>query len=121
MSTFKFDQKGLKEVDKKMEKALALMGDDLQRVIRDAWVIPRDTGVLQNEGFSVDKKDASKGVIRFTFSTPYARRLYFHPEYDFKKTENPNAQAEWMKPWLKGGVYEKQPAEIYSKILSKEL
>lgn len=35
--------------------------------------------------------------------TPYARRLYFHPEYNFQKVNNPNAQGLWAEPWLPGG------------------
>ena len=34
--------------------------------------------------------------------TPYARRLYFHPEYKFRKDKNANAGAEWFEPYLTG-------------------
>ena len=124
-----WDEKGLKHIDDSMAKALALSGYALQDEIREEQVIPRMLGTLQGEAFTVDPTTAKRGFIRFMFSTPYARRLYFHPEYNFhhspwedKKTGrtyegNPNAQGEWMRLWMKGGLYEKRPSEILAKIL----
>ena len=42
------------------------------------------------------------GIVSLNTSTPYARRMYFHPEYNFQTTENPNAQGNWYEPWING-------------------
>jgi hypothetical protein len=33
-------------------------------------------------------------------TTPYARRLYFHPEYNFRKSNNANAGGKWFEGFL---------------------
>ena len=60
-------------------------------------------GTLQNESTYVDMSNSSNGTVTIVSSTPYARRLYFHPEYHFDKGENPNAGGMWYKDWLLGG------------------
>lgn len=125
-----WDEKGLKQIDDALAKALAISGHVLQDDIREAQVIPRMDGALSGEGFKVNTTTAKRGFIRFTFSTPYARRLYFHPEYHFhtapwvdeqgrKHDGNPNAQGEWMRHWFKGGKYEKRPSEIFAEIIKR--
>lgn len=64
--------------------------------------MPWLTGRLQGEGTFVDISDAQHGTVYITSSTPYARRLYFHPEYHFNTTENPSAGGEWFKPYTNG-------------------
>lgn len=128
MSKIVWDKSGLKHIDDAMARALAISGKVLQDDIREAQVIPRMDGALSGEGFTVNTSTAKRGFIRFSFDTPYARRLYFHPEYNFHHEPwvdsqgrnhdgNPNAQGEWMKLWFKGGKYEDRPAEILADIL----
>lgn len=116
-----FNPRKLKEVDEKVYKALGLTAKVLQDEVRQAQIVPRYTGNLQNEGFFVDPKTASKGYVRMQFTPPYARRLYFHPEYRFRTDKNPNAQGLWMRPWQKGGAKEKRPAQIFEGLLKREL
>ena len=113
---FRFDDVGVKLVDKKMKDTLAKATYVLQDEIREAQVIPRDIGTLQGEGFTISDHSRQK-YMDMGFSTPYARRLYFHPEYNFRKDENPNAQAYWMRDWIKGGKEEGRLAEIFEGIL----
>lgn len=61
-------------------------------------VVPKDTGVLEESGFTVIK-DAVGQII---FDTPYARRLYWHPEYNFRHDKNVNAQGKWMETYIDG-------------------
>ncbi len=51
--------------------------------------------------------------------TPYARRLYYHPEYNFQTDENPFAGGEWYKPWLPGGISEDFAKEAFRKFYKK--
>ena len=123
-----WDKKGLQNIDSQLARALAISGHVLQDDIREAQVIPRMDGALSGEAFTVDTKTAKQGYIRFSFDTPYARRLYFHPEYHFHHEPwtssdgrthdgNPNAQGLWMQHWFKGGKYQNRPSEILTAIL----
>jgi hypothetical protein len=115
-TVFRFDDVGVKIVDKKMKDALAKATYVLQDEIREAQVIPRDVGTLQGEAFTISDHSREK-YMDMGFSTPYARRLYFHPEYNFRTDQNPNAQGEWMRDWLRGGSKENRLAEIFEGIL----
>ena len=64
--------------------------------------MPFDNGTLQNEGTFVDNTEIKNGKISIVSSTPYARRLYFHPEYNFQTVNNTNAQGEWFEPFISG-------------------
>lgn len=61
---------------------------------------PRDTGNLQNESTFVDYSQAGQGKVSLVSTTPYARRLYFHPEYHFHTDANPNAKGKWYEDWI---------------------
>ena len=83
--------------------ALEQTAEGLHTEVEQAQVFPRDTGALQNESTFVDTSESSHGKASIISSTPYARRLYFHPEFHFKKDENPNAKGKWYEDWLPGG------------------
>ena len=128
----KIDWKAVNAVEAKVCWALGLTAHELQTEIREAMVIPRDSGALQGTKFFVDDSEVKKGRVRLVHEGPYARRLYYHPEYNFnrapwvdskgKKHEgNANAQGLWFRPWQKGGAYEKRPQEIFVALLKKEL
>lgn len=82
-------------------------------------VVPFDKGTLSGEGFFVDYTSCKDGEARLVHSTPYARRLYFHPEYNFQKHEHANAKGMWFEDWLPGGskedFCEKAYAEFYRR------
>lgn len=59
-------------------------------------------GTLQNDSTFVDDKEAKKGKVYIISDTPYARRLYFHPEYNFNKEKNKNAQGRWFDIYVSG-------------------
>lgn len=83
-------------------KALELTGEFLHTEIIQAQVVPFRDGTLQGEAFSVDYSDAGNGRVSLTHSTPYARRLYYHPEYNFDTSTNPHAKGKWMDDWADG-------------------
>lgn len=85
--------------------ALEQTAEALHTEVIQAQVFPRDTGALQNESTYVDYSKSDEGKVTIVSSTPYARRLYFHPEYDFQKTANPHAKGRWYEDWLPGGKY----------------
>ena len=83
--------------------ALEQTAEALHTEVVQAQVFPRDTGNLQNESTFIDYSQSNQGKVTIVSSAPYARRLYFHPEYNFQKTANPNAKGEWYEDWLPGG------------------
>lgn len=83
-------------------RALEMTGEALHTEVVQAQVMPRDTGHLQNDSTFVDYSQSKSGTVTIVSQTPYARRLYFHPEYNFRKVENANAQGQWFEPWLTG-------------------
>lgn len=83
-------------------KALEMTAEALHTEVVQAQVMPRDTGHLQNDSTFVDYSKSKTGYVSLISQTPYARRLYFHPEYNFRKVENPNAQGKWLEPWISG-------------------
>ena len=66
-------------------RALEQTAEYLHTEVVQAQIVPRMDGTLQGEAFFVDRSNSSKGRVSLVHSTPYARRLYFHPEYNFHK------------------------------------
>lgn len=84
-----------KEIGKKIQNAIdkAQMVLDTQ-VLKDSNnFIPMDTHNLEMSG--VRSSRIGEGLI--SWDTPYARRLYYNPQYNFSKDQNPNAQGLWFE------------------------
>ena len=99
--------------------ALEQTAEALHTEVDQAQVMPFDTGHLAGDATFVDYSAAESGTVSIISATPYARRLYYHPEYHFQQTENANAGGEWDKDWLPGGKNEQQAPEIFKKIFKK--
>ena len=115
----KINTKGIKAVESDILRALALTALALQKRVRDAEVVPRDTGQLEDVKFFVDDSNLANGTASLVFEGPYARRLYYHPEYNFQKTQNLNAQGLWMSLWEPGGVYGDEPQKLFEEIIQQ--
>lgn len=102
-SAIKLNMPKIKQLTQAQVTALEQTAEALHTEVAQAQVFPRDTGNLQNESTFVDYSNSSKGKVSIVSSTPYARRLYFHPEYHFQKGENPNARGKWYADWIPGG------------------
>lgn len=119
-STIKMNWGNIKALTQASVKALEETAEYVHTEIVQAQVMPYDTGTLQGEGGTfVDTSKSSSGTVSIVSSTPYARRLYFHPEYNFQKTENPNAGGEWFKDWLPGGEKEKSAQETFARLYKR--
>lgn len=101
-STVTINTRRIKELTAAQIKALEQTAEALHTEVVQAQVMPRDSGHLQNDSTFVDYSNSKKGTVSLVSQTPYARRLYFHPEYNFSTTENPNAQGRWLEPWISG-------------------
>ena len=94
--------------------ALEQTGDYVQEKVTEAQVIPFDSGNLQNESTYVNKDESEQGSVKLVSSTPYARRLYFHPEYNFITEKNPNARGKWLEDWTEEGKYAEKVKKFYA-------
>lgn len=65
-----------------------------QDVLKDSnYFIPKQDGYLERSGILHSR--IGEGHIEW--NTPYARRLYYNPQYNFSKDVNPNAQGLWFE------------------------
>lgn len=119
-SRVRIDQGKIRQLTAAKITALEKTAEALHTEIVQAQVIPRDTGALQNESTFVDHSESNQGRCAIVSSTPYARRLYYHPEYNFQTTENPNARGKWFEPWMKGGEHEGFVKDTFKRFYRKE-
>ena len=65
-------------------------------------------------------------------STPYARRLYYHPEYNFHQTPwtdesgkkhegNANAKGRWLDDYMKDGKKQNLAPKAFGKFYKKNV
>ena len=79
------------KLEKGLDKALFLTSN---QVLEDSnYYIPKDRGMLEGSSFVHSKPE--EGHIEW--NTPYARRLYWNPQYEFSKDSNPNARGLWFE------------------------
>ena len=102
-STVKMNMPRIRQLTQAAVTALEQTGEALHTEVVQAQVFPFDAGHLQNESTFVDYSRAKDGKVTLVSSTPYARRLYYHPEYHFQTKENPNVKGMWYEDWLPGG------------------
>lgn len=109
----------IRQLTQAAHTALEQTGEALHTEVVQAQVMPFDTGHLQEDATFVDYSDSADGLVRIVSSTPYARRLYYHPEYNFQTDENPFAGGEWFEPWLPGGVSQDFAKDAFKRFYKK--
>lgn len=118
--TSKIDPKGNAYVKKLMQEALVETADALKSDLEQSQIMPFDTGALQNRSTFIDDSKKNSGVVSIVSDTVYARRLYFHPEYNYQKTHNKNAGGAWFEPYISGNK-KKFATKTFTKILKGKL
>lgn len=100
----KIDLSGLESVRAAVERAAERTMEALRDEVVQSQKMPFDTGDMQNNATFVTAPMNVDGsvVVLLTTDAPQARRLYYHPEYDFQQGKNANAQGEWLKDWISG-------------------
>lgn len=127
----KLNGPAIRALEKAAIRALEQTGEALHTEIVQAQIVPRKTGNLQGESFFVDTSKAKQGTVTLTHSAPYARRVYFHPEFNFHKERwvdkegrswdgNPNARGLWFEDYQKGGKKDSYALEAFKKLYKKE-
>lgn len=103
----------IKNIDDKAFLTLIETANALHSDLVQSQTMPFESGALQNRGGGVNAKGVKvKGTnldinkrakeVRVVSEAPYARRLYFHPEYNFRKDRNANAGGLWFDPYVNG-------------------
>lgn len=110
----------IQELNQAAVSALERTAEALHTEVVQAQVMPFETGHLQEDATFVEYKNSAQGKVSIISSTPYARRLYYHPEYNFQTDENPFAGGEWFKPWLPGSVSAGFAKEAFQRFYKKE-
>ncbi len=65
-----------------------------EQVLKDSnFYIPKDTGELERSGIRFSRP----GEGHIEWNTPYARRLFYNPQYNFSKQPNPNSSGLWFE------------------------
>lgn len=100
--TTKMNQAALSTLAKSQRQALEMTGQQVLGDLRDSQTMPFDTGNMQNDQTYMDDSKASQGQVSVVTDAPQARRLYFHPEYNFQTGKNPNAGAGWFDTYIDG-------------------
>lgn len=107
------DMAAIDRLVKAQVTALEQTAEAVHTDVLDEHVVPRRDGDLSGKGFFVDTSESKHGHVELVHSTPYARRMYYHPEYNFHREPwqdasgrqhdgNENAQGHWFDPWTSG-------------------
>lgn len=99
---FTLNYKNLAAIDEIAVQSLIKTADAVKTDVQQSETMPMDTGSLQNRSTFVDKSQAKDLKVMIVSDTPYARRLYFHPEYRFNHEQNKNAGGKWFEPYIDG-------------------
>lgn len=118
-STVKMNFPRIKQLTQAAVTALEMTAEALHTEVVQAQVMPFETGNLQNESTFVDYRESKQGKVTLVSSTPYARRLYYHPEYNFQTDENPFAGGMWYEPWMEGGVSQNFAKNAFKRLYKK--
>ncbi|WP_281659125.1 minor capsid protein [Halobacillus sp. Cin3] len=80
-----------RKVNRATKKAQYVFDD---QVLKDSnFFIPADQWILRDS--SLRASDIGGGQL--TWDTPYARRLYYNPQFNFDKDKNPSAGGLWFE------------------------
>ncbi len=96
-----FNQAKIDKLMKAANQALEMTAEKIKSDIVSSQVVPFDVGTLERSAY-IDRSQLNEGKTGVGFDTPYARRLYWNPDYDFRKDKNPNAQGKWMQTYIDG-------------------
>lgn len=99
--TIKLNNSSIDILAQAQKQALEMTAEAVLSDIITSAVTPKNTGELERSGF-VNRTELNNLVAAIVFDTPYARRMYFHPEYNFRTDKNASAQGLWMQAYVDG-------------------
>lgn len=147
-STVKLNMPMVRKLTTAAATSLEMTAEAIHTDVVQSQVIPRDTGKLQGESthISAGKSEtatyengqtvtngiskAVNGKVIISTSAPQARRLYYHPEYNFHQTPwtdesgkkhegNANTKGRWLDDYMKGGKKQDFAPKAFGKFYKK--
>lgn len=95
----KFDMQAIARLTRAAFEAAELTMEDLRTDLNNSATMPRASGDMQDNQTFVAKTDNGASLVT---GSPQARRLYYHPEYNFQQGHNHNAGGKWLEPYING-------------------
>lgn len=89
----------ISQLNAAIEPSIQQAAEAVKSQIVSDQVVPKDRGILEQSAFTRKKSQTKYQIV---YDTPYARRLYWHPEYNFRTDKNPNAKGLWMQDYIDG-------------------
>lgn len=108
----KLDNGRIRDLSSATKKAISMTAEQLRTELIQEQVMPYREGILQNANTYIDEKAIGRGEVQIVHDSPYAARLYFHPEYNFNQEINARARGEWWEPWI-SGTKRNRPAQLF--------
>lgn len=137
-SVIQITGRSLEAIQERAQWALGQTAEELHQRIDQDQVVPRMNGVLSGSGFFIDLSEIRTGTVYLVHSTPYARRLYYHPEYKFHREAwtdevtdedgnthvyqydgNANAKGKWFEDYVEGGREVRFVHETFQEFLNR--
>lgn len=113
--TVKLNNSKISRLQQVSKQAFRMTVEAVLSDIKTSAVVPKEHGTLEDSGFVEITSDWVASII---FDTPYARRLYWHPEYNFRQDKNVNAGGKWMQQYVDGDK-KNFVTETYMKFLKQ--
>lgn len=114
------DRAAVEKLERAALKAANQSIDALQGDVESKQVMPFDNGDMQNNQTFTEIEQQGRTIkARLVTGAPQARRLYYHPEYNFQTVNNHNAGGEWLEPWSVG-EQKSFLEDTYAKIFKRE-
>lgn len=104
----KFDKQAILMLEYAVKESAMTAMEQVESDLISSATMPFDTGDMQNNQtfVAVEGEDTINGEEVFSVAlvtgSPQARRLYYHPEYNFYHGHNKNAGAAWFEPYISG-------------------
>ncbi len=114
----RMNKTALKQISAAQITALEMTAEAVKTDVIAKNVMPFDLGTMQNESTMIDTSMSRHGIVTIPTDTPYSRRLYFHPEYNFNKDKNPYAKGRWYDDWI-NGKYKAFPLNAFRTIYKR--
>lgn len=126
-SKIKFNIPILNKLDKMTTIALEETTEALHSEIENDQVVPYGKDIIKqgtvihqggnmNRNIYASHENSNQGKNELIAPDVYARRMYYHPEYNFNKEEHKNAKGKWYEDYISGSkknFCSKKFSEIY--------
>ena len=101
-ATIKLNDSAIDKIMSAKIKTVGIVLEALKTDVSQRQVVPFADGTLKDSVTTGYLEKADHVIGWIGWNTPYARRLYFHPEYNFRKDKHINAMGLWMDFYMNG-------------------